>query len=140
VLTRTAPAGAAAPAPATSNHVDIATLLAHGERLRGTHLAWQREPASILRMEGLRCLALGTVASPQAYAVYRTQGQGVQLLDLAAVDRGALQALEAALLERHPNQTLRLGNEPEESHLCPLLAQTGWHESLRQHEMALDLA
>jgi ribosomal protein S18 acetylase RimI-like enzyme len=100
--------------------------------------AWQREPESLRHLPALRALALGTPAAPLAVAVYSAGAADAHLLDLTGPP-AALWSLLAALVARFPGGRLRVGNEPEASPLCALLAANGWQEVIRQREMSIDL-
>jgi hypothetical protein len=120
---------------------DLPLLAKRGIQLRGTQLAWQRELPSLQAIATLTTLAIGPAAAPDAYAIFRPLEHGMQLFDLAATSIDTLTTI-LHILQQHqpPSAPLRLANEPEESRTCALLAELGWHEPMRQHEMVLTIA
>lgn len=114
-------------------------LLPHGDRLRATRPAWQRESASLAHLTGLSGLALGSDAAPTAYLLYRGNETNASIADFAAPTLDTALALAAALPALLPGRTLRISNEPEESPTCAAFDQLGWQEALRQHEMIFKL-
>jgi ribosomal protein S18 acetylase RimI-like enzyme len=112
--------------------------LAATMRLRQELPVWQREPAGLARLPGLRALATDAPGAPAAVAVF-TPGDGdAAILDLAGPPE-AVRPLLAALVARFPAGRLRLSNEPATSPLCELLEECGWRETLSQREMTLTL-
>jgi ribosomal protein S18 acetylase RimI-like enzyme len=119
---------------------DLPALLDARRRMAAPEPPWQRDPAGVARAANVRALAIGAPEAPLALAFYRDTERGLRLLDAAAVDIPAAQALLAALAERDQGHELTLVNEPEDSALLPALFDAGWIEIMRQHEMVLDLA
>jgi ribosomal protein S18 acetylase RimI-like enzyme len=112
--------------------------LAATMRLRQELPVWQREPAGLVRLPGLRALATDDPGAPTAVAVYSPGGGDAAILDLAGPP-AAVRPLLAALVDRFPTGRLRLSNEPATSPLCAPLEDCGWRETLRQREMTLTL-
>jgi GNAT superfamily N-acetyltransferase len=128
----------------TSNHstelaeAAPASLLRHFERLHTHAPAWQRELPSLLTTDGARGFCLGEVDAPRAYALLVANTDGLaHLIDLAASDHEAASALCAGLRKLPYN--LRVVNEPEDSMFIAALAEHGFVEKDRQHEMACEL-
>jgi len=102
--------------------------------------AWQHEPSSLLGDETLTGLTLGPAGAPHAMAVYlRPDATSIRIADIAAIDHDAAQTLLAALIQREPDKSIALVNEPEASNALPALLNLGWQEVMRQHEMRLEL-
>lgn len=98
--------------------------------------AWQHEAASLIGDGSLCGLALGPADAPLATAVYlRPDDTSIRIADLAAIDQEAARTLLAALIQREPDTTIALVNEPEASNALPALYDHGWQEVMRQHEM-----
>jgi hypothetical protein len=114
---------------------DAGALLAARGRMAGEAPNWQREPASLAGEAELRGLAIGSLDAPMAVAFYEPRGTGIRLLDITALDVMSAQAMLAELVERFPDTTITLVNEPEGSAVLPALLDGGWEERMRQHEM-----
>lgn len=127
-----APRRAAAPQEARAEG-----LLEHFTRLHPEPPAWQREPAALLASK-LRGLYLGPRTRPRAYALVKYTADGeAHLSDLAAADARQARAMCAAL--GRPGRLLRVQNEPERSPYVAPLLEHGFVETLRQHEMTMEL-
>jgi ribosomal protein S18 acetylase RimI-like enzyme len=128
------------PPAVAASAAELPLLAKRGMQLRGTHLAWQRELPSLQAIGTLTALAIGPATAPSAYAIVRPLDHGVQLFDLAASSTETLTTMLQILHQHQPAAVpLRLANEPEESRTCALLAELGWHEPMRQHEMVLTI-
>jgi GNAT superfamily N-acetyltransferase len=98
--------------------------------------AWQHERQSLVRESSSTGLSLGPTDAPLAMAVYlRPDDRSIRIADLAAIDQDAAQTLLAALIQREPEMSIALVNEPEGSNTLPALYDLGWQEVMRQHEM-----
>lgn len=112
-------------------------LLRHFARLHPEPPAWQREPASLLAAD-LRGLYVGGRKRPSAYALLRRGQDGVGFIfDLAAADAARAEGV-CAVLDGVPC-ALRIVNEPERSPFVAPLLGHGFAETLRQHEMTMEL-
>jgi GNAT superfamily N-acetyltransferase len=112
-------------------------LLAHFARLHAVAPTWQRDLPSLFaaRSRGLR---LGPRERPRAYALLSEGLDGKTYLnDLAAEDAAAARELSARLA--HLRADLRVINEPEQSLFVAPLLECGFEESMRQHEMLIEL-
>jgi ribosomal protein S18 acetylase RimI-like enzyme len=96
--------------------------------------AWQREPASVLRMPDLRA-----IACDEAVAVVRATTEGVHVLAILAEDETSAARLLDAVAARHPDRATLVMNEPEGSPAQRAMARHGWTPIVRQHEMVLPL-
>jgi hypothetical protein len=92
--------------------------------------AWQREPASVLRMPDL-C----AIACDEAVAVVRATAEGVHVLAILADDETSAARLLDAVAARHPDRATLVMNEPEGSPAQRAMARSGWTAIVRQHEM-----
>jgi GNAT superfamily N-acetyltransferase len=102
--------------------------------------AWQHERSSLVGDEKLMGLANGPANAPLAMAVYlHPDDTSIRIADIAAVDQNAAQTLLAALIQREPDKSIALVNEPEASNALPALHDLGWQEVMRQHEMRLEV-
>jgi ribosomal protein S18 acetylase RimI-like enzyme len=131
------------PSPLSESAVEVRdtdALLAARESMPAARPSWQREAASSAAITGLRGLAIGPLDAPRALALYRDDEAGFGLLDAAAGDGDAARRLVAVIGARGAGRQLSFVNEPEESELLPALLAAGWIESMRQHEMVVDLA
>jgi GNAT superfamily N-acetyltransferase len=113
-------------------------LLSHFVRLHPIAPAWQRDLPTHLagRSRGLR---LGERESPRAYALVSPEPVDgyTYLTDLAAADADAARELSAGLA--CVGGALRVINEPEQSLFVAPLLERGFEESMRQHEMLIEL-
>jgi ribosomal protein S18 acetylase RimI-like enzyme len=112
-------------------------LLPHFARLHAVAPAWQRDLPSLFaaRSRGLR---LGPRERPRAYALLSEGLDGKTYLnDLAAEDAAAARELSAHLARLRAD--LRVINEPEQSLFVAPLLERGFEESMRQHEMLIEL-
>lgn len=96
--------------------------------------AWQREPASVLRMPDL-C----AIACDEAVAVVRATAEAVQVLAILVDDETSATRLLDTVAARHPDRATVVMNEPEGSPAQRAMARHGWTPIVRQHEMALAL-
>ena len=102
--------------------------------------AWQHELRSLTHDDKLTGLAVGPTDAPLAMAVYLVPDDtSIRIADLAAIDHDAAQTLLSALIQREPDRSIALVNEPEGSKALPALYDLGWQEVMRQHEMAYAL-
>ena len=138
VLDRPAgPPGPAAPGGRAPGEAPAEELLAHFRRLHPEPPAWQREPASLLTAD-LRGLYLGGRRRPRAYALVKYGRDGsTHVSDLAAADAQQARELCAALVRL--KGSLKIINEPELGPFAAPLLEHGFAESLRQHEMTIEL-
>lgn len=139
VLDRAADYAAAAPARrrAPPKVLTTAELLPHFFRLGAEPPAWQREPASMLAA-GLRGFYVGGRRRPRACAFVGSGRSGVTGVGgLAAEDAAQAEAMCAAL-DRLPGG-LRVVNEPERGPFAAPLRARGFAETIRQHEMTMEL-
>jgi ribosomal protein S18 acetylase RimI-like enzyme len=110
---------------------------------------WQREPASLAALSGLRGLVAWRSGTPLAVLLYRynpANGQ-IGISNLAFYNEAAAKALlERAAINsqilRPRDQDPKAGhfhilNEPENSELYALLSEIGLQETMRQYEMVL---
>lgn len=113
-------------------------LLTHYWRLHPVRPAWQRELPALLAAD-LRGLYVGGRARPRAYALLgrgRTDGN-IYISDLAAAEAAGAEEMCAAL--GRTGGLLKIINEPASGpYAAPLLAH-GFVETLRQHEMTMEL-
>lgn len=115
-----------------------AILLRHFERLHQRTPAWQRALPSLLTTDGARGFCLGEADAPSAYALLISKPDGfAHLIDLAASDDESARALCAGLCKLP--YVLRVVNEPEDSLFIAALAEHGFVEKERQHEMDCEL-
>jgi GNAT superfamily N-acetyltransferase len=128
---------AASALPVEPGEAPAAELLEHFSRLHPEPPAWQREPASLLTTD-LRGLYLGARSRPRAYALVRqTREDEAFLSDLAAADARQARAMCAAL--GRLGSTLKINNEPEPGLFAAPLLEHGFGETMRQHEMVMEL-
>lgn len=129
--------GAAAPRATALAEAPAAELVEHFTRLHPEPPVWQREPPSLLAAD-LRGLYLGPRSRPRAYALVKHTLEGdVVLSDLAAADARQARAMCAALARL--GAALKVVNEPERSPYAAPLLEHGFRETLRQHEMTMEL-
>lgn len=140
VLTR--PAGPPNADVDTTAAQDVAAdvVLARRERMAAERPVWQREARCFRQLENAAGILVGALTNPLAVALYTASGSTARLLDLAALDVDAAQTVLAALVERLPERSITLVNEPEDSEALPVLLDAGWVEGLRQHEMVLAIS
>jgi ribosomal protein S18 acetylase RimI-like enzyme len=96
--------------------------------------AWQREPASVLRMPDPRA-----IACDEAVAVVRATAEVVHVLTILAEDETSAARLLDAIATRHPDRATLVMNEPEGSPAQRAMARQGWTPIVRQHEMTRPL-
>jgi ribosomal protein S18 acetylase RimI-like enzyme len=102
--------------------------------------AWQHEPPSLIGDQKLTGLVLGPVDAPLAMGVYlHPDDTSIRIADMAAIDLDSAQTLLAALIQREPDKSIALVNEPEGSNSLTALYDLGWQKVMRQHEMRLEL-
>jgi GNAT superfamily N-acetyltransferase len=98
--------------------------------------SWQHAARSLSGDAKLTGLTLGPAEAPLAMAVYlHPDDTSIRIADLAAIDQDTAQSILAALIQRHPDTSIALINEPEASNSLPALFDLGWQEVMRQHEM-----
>lgn len=113
-------------------------LLRHFHRLHLQPPAWQRDLASLLVLDNMRALYLGSSDLPDAYVLLRDAPNGkTHLVDLAAAREESADALCAGLAE--VQGSLRVINEPESSIFCAALEAHGFVATARQLEMVMAL-
>ena len=123
-----------APAPEESPAEE---LLRHYWRLHPEPPTWQRELPSLLAAE-LRGLCVGGRRRPRAYALLGHGRDGnTYLSDLAAADAEDAAAMCAAL--GRVDGPMRVINEPARGPYAAPLLEHGFRETMRQHEMTLEL-
>ncbi|MET0649351.1 MAG: GNAT family N-acetyltransferase [Pyrinomonadaceae bacterium] len=113
-------------------------LLEHYWRLHAEPPAWQRELSCLLAAD-LRGFCVGGRRRPSAYALLghnRVDGSTF-VSDLAAADADAAKKM-CAVLGRVAGP-LRVINEPERSPYAASLLEHGFRETMRQHEMTMEL-
>jgi ribosomal protein S18 acetylase RimI-like enzyme len=102
--------------------------------------AWQHERSSLIGDEKLTGLTLGPADAPLAMAVYvYSDASSIRIADIATIDHDSALTLLAALIQREPDKSIALVNEPEASIVLPALHDLGWQEVMRQHEMRVEL-
>lgn len=128
--------------------LDPVDALAELAATRAVVPAWQRDLPSLLRMSGLRALALWPRDQPEAIlagVVYSPANFGVALLDagssanLAEARAEQVGYLLRAVVARHPRVLLRAINVPPGDPLGDALDALGCAVVSSQWEMALDL-
>jgi ribosomal protein S18 acetylase RimI-like enzyme len=103
--------------------------------------AWQHEQPSLAKDPSLTGLCLGPDDAPLAMAVYlRPDDRSIRIADMAAIDQDVAQTLLAALIQREPDMSIALVNEPDGSNAVPALLDLGWQEVMRQHEMVITVS
>lgn len=112
-------------------------LLKHYWRLHPEPPAWQRELPSLLAAD-LRGLYVGGLRRPRAYALvgYGRDGN-TYISDLAAA--GAVDAAEMCAALGRVAGPMRIINEPERGPYAAPLRAHGFRETMRQHEMLMEL-
>ena len=128
---RRAPAAASPSAELQITELDVGAL---AWSRRSAAPAWQREPASVLRMPALRAIACG-----DAIAVVQPTEDAVQVLALFADDDAAAARLLDAVASLDPDRPSLVVNEPEGSPAERAMARGHWSAIVRQHEMVLAL-
>jgi ribosomal protein S18 acetylase RimI-like enzyme len=122
---------------ATPKEAPAGELLRHFDRLHPEPPAWQRDLPCLLAAD-LRGFYVGGRTRPRAYALAAHARDGnTYLSDLAAADAAQAEAMCAAL-GRVPG-ALRVVNEPERSPFAAPLRAHGFAETIRQHEMTMEL-
>lgn len=117
--------------------VPAAELLSHFGRLHAARPSWQRALPSLL-IADLRGFRVGDPERPRAYALIGRSRQGdAYVSDLAAEDATAARELCAGLDRLAP--ALRIVNEPADGLFAAPLAERGFVETERQHELHMDL-
>jgi ribosomal protein S18 acetylase RimI-like enzyme len=118
----------------------------------GFEPGWQREPASLLTLSGLRGIAARRGGNALAVLMYQHSPETgrINLLNLTFNNEAAAKALlERAAVnskilrprrEDAPEEYFFVLNEPENSELFSLLNQLGLQETNRQHEMVIGLS
>jgi ribosomal protein S18 acetylase RimI-like enzyme len=118
----------------------------------GFEPCWQREPASLLTMSGLRGIVARRGSNALAALMYQHSPETgrINLLNLTFNNEAAARALlERAAVnskilrprrEDAPEEYFFVLNEPENSELFSLLSQLGLQETNRQHEMVIALS
>jgi GNAT superfamily N-acetyltransferase len=91
---------------------------------------WQRETATLQRMQDLQTLQIGEDA-----LLFRVRPSDVSFHSVTAKTPDLLIKLLSALQQRYPEQPLRILNEPVESPLSICLKSWGWEEAVDQYEM-----
>lgn len=97
--------------------------------------SWQREPQSLTQTAGLQALAIGDGDALHAYVLYSVAPASLHIADLGAHNPADVSVLTTALIDRYPERSLSLLNEPADSPLCDALEHAGWHEQLQQYEL-----
>jgi GNAT superfamily N-acetyltransferase len=91
---------------------------------------WQRESATLQRMQDLQTLKIGEDA-----LLFRVRLADVSIHNVTAKTPDLLLKLLSVLQQRYPEQPLRILNEPVESPLSICLKSWGWEEAVDQYEM-----
>lgn len=128
------------PSPSGVWDADPRALLAHHERLHAAlPPTWNRERPWLERSlaQGDAALAVGPEDAPTAVLWFRDAGGSPRILDAAAVDRAAADALARGLAARVPGAAATLVNEPERSPVRDALEALGLAETRAQWEMHL---
>lgn len=112
-------------------------VLGHFAGLHPAPPAWQREPAALLALPGLRGLALREGGALLAYAIVQGDAEGTRIYDLGARDGPAAGRLLAAL--QAGAASLLSINEPEGSPLTAAYLRAGFLVADEQHELELPL-
>jgi ribosomal protein S18 acetylase RimI-like enzyme len=115
-----------------------AELLAHHARLHASCPAvWQREPGWILQSlpDTAAGLYTGPAEAPTGFLLYAPAGEGLRVIDAAAHDNAAAEALVAGLAQLHPGKTLVAVNEPEGGPIHTALMAAGLAEVRAQYEL-----
>jgi GNAT superfamily N-acetyltransferase len=112
-------------------------LEAHVRLHQGAAAAWNRsrEWLSGLLDDGVAALLSGRNGSPTGLLVYRDEGETIRVLDAAAEDRAAGEALLGGLSVRYPFRPLVLVNEPDGSAVHAAMESAGVPVVMAQHEM-----
>jgi ribosomal protein S18 acetylase RimI-like enzyme len=98
---------------------------------------WQRDPATLKRMDWLEGWALPSAAEPDAYALVELAPGGFSaILDLAARAVAPAHELIAALQAQYTALSI---NEPEASPMLPPLRAAGFRVGLTRYELDLAL-
>ncbi|HWI61446.1 MAG TPA: N-acetyltransferase [Symbiobacteriaceae bacterium] len=128
-------------APATGTAVKTAPpvpLLAHHYRLHaGCKAVWQREISWIEKTlpptaDGFYT---GTFEAPTGFLITAPAGEGLRIVDGAALTAGDAEALVAMVAARYPGKTLTAVNEPEGGPLHQALVAAGLPEVRAQWEL-----
>jgi ribosomal protein S18 acetylase RimI-like enzyme len=135
------PAGYAPPAArrgGAPREAPAGELLTHFWRLHPEPAAWQRELSCLLAAD-LRGFCVGGRRRPRAYALFGHNpiDASAYLSDLAAADADAAGEM-CAVLDRVAG-LLKVINEPERSPYVAPLLEHGFSETMRQHEMTMEL-
>ena len=124
-------------APGTVLSLDR-VVQAHGALHDSAPATWRRGLPSLVRTvveERTVMLGVERAGDLAAFAVASPELSRVVLIDAAAADRRAADALLAALGARWPNTPLRLVDEPAEGPIAKAWTAAGFEAPLRQVEM-----
>ena len=107
---------------------------AHAGLRRAAPLTWRRDMPTLLDdlAHGARAWAVMREGQPAAFAVVQEMGGQDGLLDAAAIDPEAGEALLGALARRRPDRKVRIIDEPEDSPLARAMKAAGFETSLTQ--------